>query len=156
MQKLSIVPLVSRFLPGLLVLATAVIPVALSAYDYSYMQLFLAMVLIDVCIFPTIQYLRLREVRLPVLSLICLAYALQFAMPIFTREPKQSASYDYVYLTDTEIIPALLMCIFGVVLLQMGYHLAKQGGVRGFLPTVNLSLGLNRIEAFCICAIALS
>jgi O-antigen polysaccharide polymerase Wzy len=135
-------------------LATIVVPLALAPYDYSALQLCLAMVLIDVCALPMIRHMRLREARLPVLPLICLAYGVQFAIPIFTREPKQAANYDFVYLKDWDVIQVQLLCIGGVILLQLGYHLVRGGGIKPLLPKLNLTMSLKRLEAFCVLAIA--
>src|SRR4051794_25711327 len=98
---------ISKLLVAFLVLATVTVPLALSPYNYSSSQLLLAMVLIDVCLFPVVNYLRRGERSLPALELLCLSYAVQFALPIFTREPVQWAFNSNNYIDESDVISAL-------------------------------------------------
>src|SRR5438128_571854 len=75
-----------RIAIAVLAFANVAVPAILSPYNYSVSQLVLAMILLDVCLYPTLRYL-VRKEGLPVLPLLCLAFAVQFATPIFTQVP---------------------------------------------------------------------
>src|SRR5207253_1377938 len=54
------------------------------------------------------------------------------------------------------VVPTLLICIFGIILLQLGYKLIKSRKVASLLPSVNLQLSKNSVEIYCILAIIIS
>ena len=66
--------------------ATIVIPLLLSEYGYSLLHAVLAVLLVDVCFYPTARYFARKESGIPTMAVFCGAYAFQFALPVFTRD----------------------------------------------------------------------
>ncbi|OLE51009.1 MAG: hypothetical protein AUG51_24890 [Acidobacteria bacterium 13_1_20CM_3_53_8] len=128
---------------------TFIIPLILSQYDYSAMQVFLAMILLGLCLYPLYRYIRKREVGVPVLPLLCIAYAAQFVIPIFTREAIMALAYDDAYLDSNDVIVALAMTIIGILVMQMAYHLMRKKRISNALPAVSLPLNVNRSILYC-------
>src|SRR2546426_5735684 len=63
-----------------------IVPSILSEFGYDLKQTMLAIVLMEVCLYPTVRYFARNESGLPAMPILCLAYALQFALPIFTHD----------------------------------------------------------------------
>ena len=144
-----------KLIAGGLGLATLVIPAVLSSYNYSVIQLLLAMILLDVCLYPTFRYL-LRKEGLPVLPLLCLAFAVQYAIPIFTQEPWVEITDGFHYLDDRDIVVALVLTIIGVVALQVSYYALNFRKTVTLVPRVKLPLNVRRSEIFCLSVFVLS
>jgi hypothetical protein len=144
-----------KLIAGGLALATLVLPAVLSSYNYSALQLLLAMVLLDVCLYPTFRYL-LRKEGLPILPLLCLAFAVQYAIPIFTQEPAVQVTDGFRYLDDRDILAALVLTIIGVVALQIAYYALNYRKTVTLVPRVKLSLNVRRAEIFCFSVFLLS
>src|SRR4051794_13707226 len=144
-----------RFAVGILAFATIVVPATLSFYDYEPVQLVLAMVLLDVCIYPILRHLLLNE-GLPVLPIICASFAVQFATPIFTQEPGVPLSVGFRYLENEEIVAALCMSILGLVVMEFAYYGFKRISARHLIPAVKLELVPQRAELYCVVVFALS
>jgi hypothetical protein len=145
-----------RIVLGVIAFGTPVFVITLYTYNFPIWQVLLATILLLVCAYPTLRYLKVRDQMLPVLPLLCLSYALQFAVPVFTHEPMQRAFNNEIHLDDEQILPVLGLCIAGVILLQVAYHLVRSKKVTRLLPAVNIQLTHRRIEIFCILAISLS
>jgi hypothetical protein len=125
-------------------------------FDYSPWQLALAMVLLDVCLYPTFRYIARRETGLPIMPVLCMSFAVQYALPILTQEPKVIlAGAELRYLEESAIVVPLIMAIVGVCLLQVCYYLLRDLKVGPALPTVNLHLSEQKAEIFCIGVLAL-
>ncbi len=137
-------------------LATVFVPMLFSWYDYSVWQLILAMVLLDVCLYPTIRYIGKREAGLPVMPVLCIAFAVQYAIPIFTQEGKIETFNDVLYLDHRAVVAALTLSILGVILLQVTYYLIRSRKATKAIPSVSLHLTETKAEAFCVTAFFLS
>ena len=144
-----------RLVVGAMAFATLAVPVVLSNYDYSTTQLMLAMILLDICLYPTLRYF-LREEGLPILPVLCLAFAAQYALPIFTQEPGISAAYGFRPLADEDIVAALALSIVGVCALQIAYYSLNYRKAVKLLPHVSLDLNPKRMEIFCVAVFVLS
>lgn len=132
-------------------LATLSVPIFLSEYDYSVWQLILAMVLLDVCLYPTFRYVARRETGLPIMPMLCLSFAVQYATPIFTQESKiDLRGGEIFYLESQAVVAALVLSILGVILLQFTYYLVRDGRATNAIPSVSLHLSEARAEIFCI------
>jgi hypothetical protein len=128
-----------------------VLPLILSAYNYSYYQVLLATLLIAVCLYPTSRYFARKESDIPTMAIICLAYALQFGLPIFTREATfELMAREIRYLDDADVIAALLMAIAGVCLLQLGYYRFRASKVIRLIPSADLPLNKFRAITYCL------
>ena len=129
---------------------TFLVPFILVTFDYSFRKFFLALVLVDVCLYPLFRYLSQEESGIPVLPLLCIAYAAQFALPIFTREPIFPIAYDEIALTEAQVEMALLMAIAGVVVLQAAFYLSRTKRIANALPVARLMLNQRKAEIFCL------
>ncbi len=146
-----------RVAVAVIVLSNFVIPLALFWYNYSPLQLVLAMILLDVCLYPTFRYLSRRETGLPVAPVLCMSFAVQYALPIFTQEPKVVlASEDVRYLEDNQVVLALLMSIMGVCLFQVVYYLIKRPEILKAISPVKLHLNRRTAEMFCVAVFIVS
>jgi hypothetical protein len=131
--------------------ATFLIPLALSWFEYSTLQLLLAMILLDVCLYPTFRYIARKETGLPILPVLCMSFAVQYAIPIFTQEPRVILAEGEVrYLEESHVVAALAMSILGVFLLQVSYYLLRRPRIVKAIPAISLHLSEARAEMFCV------
>jgi hypothetical protein len=136
---------------GASVLGCIVIPVILGSYEYSTFQVFLATFLFVVCLYPSARYFARHESGIPTMAILCLAYALQFSLPIFTREAMiELMASETSYLYDGDVIAALLMAIIGVSLLQLGYYRFRESKLIELVPSANLPLNKVRAILYCV------
>jgi len=120
-------------------------------FNYSALQLVLAMLLLDVCLYPTFRYVARGETGLPVLPALCMSFAVQYSLPILTQESKVIlAGGELRYVEDGAMGMALLMAIVGVCLLQVAYYLLRDLKVGPTIPMANLHLSEQKAEMFCI------
>jgi O-antigen polysaccharide polymerase Wzy len=137
---------------SLSLIGTMLLPALLSAYGYSYYQVLLATLLVVVCVYPTARYFARQESGIPTMAILCLAYALQFALPVFTRDPTVDLiGGETRFLDNPDVVAALLMCIVGVGLLQLGYYRFRASNLTSMIP--NADLPLNRFRAILYCVI---
>lgn len=128
-----------------------VAPLVLSQYGYSPLKVLLAMMLLGTCLYPTVRYLANRETGLPAFQVLCLAYALQFAVPIFTREPSvELAHAQTAHLADKDVVSALLLSIFGICSLVAGFYGFQATRLAKGLPAVDLHLNEKRAFVYCV------
>ena len=136
---------------GASVVAVTVIPLIFSWYEYHSVQVFLAMILLVVCLYPSARYFSRKESGIPTLAILCFAYALQFSLPIFTREATfELMAREVRYLENADVIAALLMAIVGVGLLQLGYYRFREGRLIRLVPNANLPLNKFRAILYCL------
>ncbi len=131
------------------------LPLVLSQFDYSFLQLLLASILLSVCLFPTAHYFANLETGQPAFAVLCISYAVQFAIPVFTLEPAMDVVSGTVYLDDADVIAALVLSILGVGALQLGYYHFKANRITKLIPIVNLSLNEKRASVYCVMIFAL-
>ncbi len=144
-------PVKLRLVVLFLAFATLLVPTFLPWYDYSTWQLILAMVLLDVCLYPTFRYVARGETGLPIMPVLCLSFAVQYATPIFTQESKVDlVGGEVFYLENSAVIAALLITIFSVLVLQITYYVIRDGRFMKVLPCVRLQLNEQRAEIFCV------
>jgi len=137
-------------------LATVLVPTFLSWYDYSVWQLILAMVLLDVCLYPTAHYIVNKESGPPIMPVLCIAFAVQYAIPIFTQEAKIELVNELLYLENRAVVTALILSIVGVIAMQVTYYLTRSVRATKVIPCFSLYLSETRAEAFCVTAFFLS
>jgi len=129
--------------------ATVLASLLLSTFGYSWRQIFATLVLLDICLYPTIRYFKNNERGLPVMPLLGIAFAAQYVLPIFTAESKFEILYDFVYLSDADVMAALLLTIVGVGAMQLAYYKVKNKRLVSALPTINLDLNKRKAEIYC-------
>src|SRR5450432_3149229 len=80
------------------------VPLILSWFGYEPKQTLLAILLFEVCLYPTIRYFARKESGLPAMPVLCMAYALQFAVPFFTHDATiELAGGEVKYLSDSDV-----------------------------------------------------
>lgn len=127
------------------------IPLVLSEYGHPQLKVLLATALLGVCAYPTAHYFANREKGLPAFQVLCLAYAIQFAVPIFTREPALQLAYARtVYLADEDVIDVLLLSILGVGSLVAGYYGFQATRLAKGLPAIDLHLNEKKAFIYCV------
>jgi hypothetical protein len=140
----------------MLLCSAAISPLALTIFNSSFVKYWLAAVLFELCLYPTYRYFKYSESGVPTLPLLSLAYAFQFALPVFTHEPVMPVINSFVELDDAKVQYALLMAIAGMVFLQAGFYLIRAKGVIRSLPTARLRLNTRKALLFCIGIFAFS
>jgi hypothetical protein len=136
---------------SLSLIAVMALPIILSEFDYSYYQVLLATLLIVVCLYPTARYFARQESGIPTMAILCLAYALQFGLPIFTRDATfELMAREVRFLDDSDVIAALLMSIMGIGLLQLGYYRFRSSKITSLLPCADLPLNRFRAILYCL------
>jgi hypothetical protein len=131
--------------------AALIIPLALSEYGYLWQEVFLAVLLLVACLYPCVRYYSRRETGLPSLPVFCLAYALQFAFPVFTHDDTfQLLGGQIKYLTEGEVVAALLLAIAGICSLQIGYYWFQIGAYKNIVPVAHLPLNKRRALTYCV------
>ncbi len=132
-------------------LALFLVPLVLSGYDYVWSQTLMATLLLACCVYPSSRYFARHESGLPTIPVFCLAYAMQFAFPIFTNESSFLLLGGEVrYLEEQDVNAALLMAILGIVALQFGYYRLQRSSYRNLIPVARLPLNKTRALTYCI------
>lgn len=139
-----------RLAAAILLGATILLPLLLSGYSYSVREMILAMVLLDVCLYPTLRYFARREGGLPVLPALCISFAVQYTIPIFSQEPGIRLAFGFRNLDGTDIEAALVLTIVGVILLETVYYFIVGRKALNSLPAVSLPLTKGRAEIYCV------
>ncbi len=126
-------------------------PMILPQYGYSPLKVLLAAALAGLCLYPSARYSANSEDGLPALPILCLAYALLFAVPIFTREPAIALAYGQTAeLDDGQVIAALLLSILGVCSFLVGYYGFRATRLARGLPAVGLNLDEKKALIYCV------
>ncbi len=135
------------------VLVTAFVGLSLLApvlfQDKPWWQLLLAMLLLVICLYPTVRYFARHEAGLPTVAVFGLVYAFQFFVPIFTREPIIELTTGINDLNDSDVTAAVVMAILGVVALFGGYYLTQRPAVRRLIPIARLPLAQSKAILYC-------
>lgn len=127
-----------------------IVALVFNVNDYPVSQGLLAVVLLYVCLYPTVRYFARREGGVPVFAALCLAYATQFAIPIFTSDPQiVLAGAEIKQLEEAHVVAALLLALLGVLGLQFGYYSLLFGKFARRLPTIDLHLNEKKAVIFC-------
>jgi hypothetical protein len=127
-----------------------VIPPIFAFYGNSIIKGGLAVALLSVCLYPTARYFARRESGVPLFSVLCLSYGIQFGLPIFLKEPEISTINGSTYLEDPSVIAALLLSIAGVCALQLGYYTFKTHRFAKVIPAINLHLNEKKALVYCL------
>ena len=131
--------------------ALMAVPLILSENGYSWNETFLGVLLMEICLYPTALYLASRDAALPTMPIFCLAYALQFALPVFTQENTfLLMNAEVRYLEEKDVLVALLLAIAGISALQIGYYWFQKSNYRKVVPVAHLPLKKSKALAYCL------
>ena len=133
-------------------IATAIIlPLLLEDLGYDLRHAFLAILLLEVCLFPTVRYFARKETGLPVMPIFSMAFAIQFAIPVFTRDAViELTQGETRLLDDSDVTAALLLAIIGITALLVGYYLFRRASFHKALPIARLPLNKSKAVICCL------
>ena len=128
-----------------------VAPLVLSDFGFSWLLVVLAVLLLEICLYPSAAYLARGDSSLPTMPVFSLAYALQFAFPIFSQEDTFLLMGGEVrFLLEKDVAIALLLAIGGISALQLGYYWFQRSSYRKVVPVAQLPLKKSKAVAYCI------
>jgi hypothetical protein len=128
-----------------------VIPLMLNGYEYGWLESFLGILLLEICLYPSAHYFARREAGLPTMPVFCLAYAIQFAFPVFTHDDTfLLAAAEVKYLSESDVVAALVLAIAGICALLAGYYWFQNSSYRKVVPVAHLPLKKSKALAYCI------
>jgi hypothetical protein len=80
-----------------------------------------------------------------------MAFALQFAIPIFTRDASiQLAQGEIRLLEDSDVTAALMLAIIGIAALQVGYYSFQRSPLKKAVPVAQLYLNKSKAVLWCL------
>lgn len=128
-----------------------VLPLVLGELGYQPQHSFLAILLLAICLYPTVRYFAHKEGGLPTIPIFSMAFALQFAVPIFTREATiELAMGETRLLDDSDVTAALLMANIGILALLIGYYSFQKLPFRKAVPVAQLHLNQTKAVLCCL------
>jgi hypothetical protein len=131
--------------------AVLIIPLALNEYGYPWQETFCAVLLLVACVYPCARYYSHRETGLPTLPVFCLAYAMQFAFPVFSHDDTfRLLGGEVNYLTEGQVVAALMLAITGICALQIGYYWFQRSSYKKIVPVAHLPLNKRRALTYCV------
>src|SRR5216683_1774582 len=126
-------------------------PLFLEQYGFPWLKGFFGVLLTVVCVYPSVSYLAAHDDSLPSLPIFCLAYALQFALPVFVHDDTfLLMGNEAKYLSEADVVAALIMAVLGIVALQAGYYWLQRSSYRKVIPVVHLPLRKSRALTYCV------
>ena len=144
------VHLLKLFFAGAIGMAV-VMPLMLADFGFNLRHTFLAILLLEICLYPTVRYFARKEKGLPTMPIFNLAFALQFAIPIFTRDATiELAQSENRLLEDADVTAALVLAIIGIAALQLGYYLFRSSALKKAVPVAQLHLNKSKAIVFCL------
>src|SRR6266404_6038321 len=144
------VHLIKLFFGGAIA-AAIILPLMLSNFGYNLRNTFLALLLLEICLYPTVRYFGRKEEGLPTMPIFCLAFALQFAIPIFTRDATiELVQGETRVLEDSDVTAALALAIIGIVTLLFGYYFFQRSALKQAVPVAQLHLNKSKAVICCL------
>jgi hypothetical protein len=111
----------------------------------------IAAVLLYVCLYPTARYFARQERGVPVFGLLCMAYALQFAVPVFvSRSQIALVNGEIRQLEEHYVLSALWLSMLGVAGLQLGFYALQSKQVARTIGTIDLHLDDKKALVYCV------
>lgn len=128
-----------------------VVPLMLGDSTYNLRHSFLAILLLEICLYPTVRYFARKEKGLPTMPIFTLAFALQFAIPIFTRDATiELAQGETRLLENSDVTAALVLAIVGIAALQFGYYAFQKSPLKKAVPIAQLPLNKSKAIICCL------
>jgi hypothetical protein len=107
------------------------------------------------CLVPMALWYAHGRQGLPMFELICMSYALQFSMPVYTHANWIVIYSQIVPLPSSDLFEVLLFVEMGVVALMAGYYAAHQSGLLRRLPQIDLPMDPSRRWIYLLGALTL-
>ncbi len=150
MRRGGSIHLLKIFFAGGIVTAI-VLPLILADFGYDIRHVFLAVVLLEICLYPTARYFARKETGLPTMPIFSMAFALQFAIPVFTSDAViELAQGETRLLDDSDVAAALLLAIIGIAALQVGYYSLQKAPFKKAFPVAQLHLNKSKAVLCCL------
>jgi len=116
---------------------------------------FLGMVLLGICTYPAVRYLKDHEAAVPAVPILCGAYAVQFGLPVFLGERTIWVVGGFKEIGYEFLLPALVVAIAAIgTFVGISYSGAVRRAIR-HLPILDLRLDRTKALAYCIVAVLL-
>jgi hypothetical protein len=132
-------------------IAAAVVPLLLISYDYAFLETCLAVLLLEICLYPTVRRASGHDLGLPTMPVFCGAYALQFALPIFTRDSAiELANGELRNLGTADVIASLVLAIIGICAIQIAFYWFRGSKLNTAIPALRLSLNKSKVVLYCV------
>jgi len=116
-------------------------------------QQLLACLLLVLCTRPVAAHLSHETIRLPVFPIICLVYAICYALPIFFVEPilvSSVAAMGFERVSDKDTLQALKLALLGVASMQIGFSMFQYSLINLLVPKVRLRLDARNAKRLVI------
>ena len=85
------------------------------------------------------------------MPIFCMAFALQFAIPIFTRDATiELAQGEARLLEDSDVTAALMLATIGIAALQVGYYAFQRSPLKKAVPVAQLPLNKSKAIICCL------
>lgn len=128
-----------------------ILPLVLSEFGYQPLQSVLAILLCEICLYPTARYFAQGDKGLPAMPMFCIAYGVHFSVPFFTHDATIELSQaELKYLADADVVAALLMAAIGVAALLVSYYWFGNSNFRKAVPVAQLSLKKRKAVLYCV------
>jgi hypothetical protein len=132
-------------------ICTMISPAVLASYGYPPVQIAIAGVLLSLCLYPAAVYWVNKDDNLPVFPILCLAYGLQFALPVVTRDATVMLSGGQLTnIDDEDIVACLLLSILGVLSLIAGYYGLRSMKIEERIPVLVLPLDPRKAIVYSV------
>jgi hypothetical protein len=140
-----------RLYVGVSISALLLIPLILSEYEFSWLKILFGTLLLVVCVYPCARYFACHETGLPTMPVFCLAYAMQFAFPVFSHDDTfLLLGGEVKYLEDKDVISALVIALLGILALQAGYYWFQKSRHKELVPVAHLPLEKSKALLYCV------
>jgi hypothetical protein len=107
------------------------------------LQQFQALLILFLCTIPVVLHLTKKDAGLPVFPIICLVYAMSYALPVFFVKPvvvAMSTITGTSTLAKSDVTEALWLTLMGVVAMQLGFWFFQYSILHLVIPKVRLPL----------------
>lgn len=112
-------------------------------------QVHLAAVLVAATSFlPLARWYASRSEELPMFELVCLSYALQFSMPVYTQPNRLTIMNQLVPIRWDTVFEVLLFVELGLLALMAGYYVIRRSPLARNLPRFDLPLDPQRRRTY--------
>ncbi len=114
----------------------------------------LAILVAATCFVPLARWYAQGGEGLPMFELICVSYALQFSMPVYTQPNWLTIYNRRVPIRWSSVSEVLLYVELGVVAMIMAYYLVRRSQMARNLPSLDLPFTRARRSLYLWCALA--